>query len=75
MGFDPRDRSAAAQSRTRQRVTSNLEALVAENEALRREVHNLRRELERLREQSPSETAQQRRSHEPSDSPILCLKP
>ncbi|MAR08379.1 MAG: molecular chaperone DnaJ [Blastopirellula sp.] len=75
MGFDPRDRSAAAQSRTRQRVTSNLEALVAENEALRREVHNLRRELERLREQSPSETAQQRRSHEPSAAATPRISP
>ena len=33
------------------RVTSNVEALLAENDALRRELQRTRRELERLRRQ------------------------
>jgi DnaJ domain len=46
MGFDPRQwPSAAAQPR---RVTTNIDALLAENEALRREVLQLRRRLELL---------------------------
>lgn len=47
MGFDPRHwPSASAQPR---RVTTNLDALLAENEALRREVQQLRRQLEQLK--------------------------
>ena len=48
MGFDPRHWSGG---RPEQRVTSNVEALLAENDALRREVLRLNRELERLRRQ------------------------
>lgn len=48
MGFDPRDWSGASRPR-RERVTSNVEALLAENDALRREVMQLTRELELLR--------------------------
>ena len=48
MGFDPRDWSGASRPR-RERVTSNVEALLAENDALRREVMRLTRELELLR--------------------------
>ena len=40
MGFDPRQQ---------QRVTTNVDSLLAENDALRREVQRLNRELERLR--------------------------
>ena len=36
MGFDPRQWSSDSQPRQRQRVTSNVEALLAENDALRR---------------------------------------
>ena len=40
MGFDPRQQ---------QRVTTNVDSLLAENDALRREVQRLNRELDRLR--------------------------
>ena len=45
MGFDPRDWSRASRPR-QERVTSNVEALLAENDALRREVMRLTRELD-----------------------------
>ena len=48
MGFDPRHWSGG---RPEQRVTSNVEALLAENDALRREVSRLNCELERLQRQ------------------------
>ncbi|MEC8442323.1 MAG: J domain-containing protein [Cyanobacteriota bacterium] len=48
MGFDPRQWSGASPPR-QERVTSNVQALLAENEALRREVLRLTRELERMR--------------------------
>ncbi len=41
MGFDPRQQ---------QRVTTNVDSLLAENDALRREVQRLNRELDRLRQ-------------------------
>ena len=46
MGFDPRNWSAGRGPT--QRVTSNVDALLAENDALRREVFRLTRELERI---------------------------
>lgn len=49
MGFDPRQWPAAAQPR---RVTTNIDALLAENEALRREVQQLRLRLEQWERQS-----------------------
>ena len=61
MGFDPRHWST--RERSEQRVTSNVEALLAENDALRREVARLNRELERVqrwrfnRERRPREDA------------------
>ena len=48
MGFDPRDWSRASRPR-QERVTSNVEALLAENDALRREVMRLTCELDLLR--------------------------
>ena len=56
MGFDPRQwtgspSEASATSSRDQRVTSNVEALLAENDSLRRELQRTRRELERLRRQ------------------------
>lgn len=47
MGFDPRQWGPTSGARAAQRVTSNMDALLAENEALRREVRRLQRELER----------------------------
>jgi len=47
LGFDPRH--WFARGRSEQRVTSNVEALLAENDALRREVTRLTRELELVR--------------------------
>jgi hypothetical protein len=65
MGFDPRQWSAQPRS---QHVTSNVEALLAENEALRREVRQLRRRLEHLeRRTEPSPPWQ--RPHQPSGQP------
>ena len=52
MGFDPR--SWASSPRQPRAVTSNVEALLAENDALRREVQQLRRRLEQLEWQSRS---------------------
>jgi hypothetical protein len=49
MGFDPRRWSDPP--RQQSRVTSNVDALLAENEALRREVRQLRRRLEQLQQQ------------------------
>lgn len=46
MGFDPRQWPAAEPQP--RRVTTNIDALLAENEALRREVQQLRRRLELL---------------------------
>ena len=56
MGFDPRQwtgspPSGASTSNCDERVTSNVEALLAENDALRRELQRMQRELERLRRQ------------------------
>ena len=56
MGFDPRQwtgppPSGASTSSRDERVTSNVEALLAENDALRRELQRMQRELERLRRQ------------------------
>ena len=53
MGFDPRQWPAAGSPP--RRVTTNVDALLAENEALRRELHQLRRRLEQL--ERPARTA------------------
>ena len=67
MGFDPRHWSGG---RPEQRVTSNVEALLAENDALRREVLRLNRELDRLQRQQRqrfrTETTSHRSWSEPS---------
>ena len=62
MGFDPRRWSAEPRHQTR--VTSNVDALLAENESLRRELRQLRRRLELL-EQRTVRTAWQ----EPAAAP------
>ena len=54
MGFDPRQWPSSAQPR---RVTTNIDALLAENEALRREVQQLRQRLDRLERQPQAEAA------------------
>ena len=71
MGFDPRHWTERTHRPKGERVTSNVDALLAENDALRREVLRLSRELERLRwqqrppfRQGPS---QQRDQSDPSD--------
>ncbi|MEB3201758.1 MAG: DnaJ domain-containing protein [Synechococcus sp.] len=53
MGFDPRRWRPAAGSPP---VTSNVEALLAENDALRREVRTLQRRLEHLQHQGHDHT-------------------
>jgi hypothetical protein len=64
MGFDPRQWPSAGRS-TRP-ITSNIDALLAENEALRLEVQRLRRELANRGHQAPyREPSRQRR---PSDA-------
>ena len=60
LGFDPRHWSGG---RAEQRVTSNVEALLAENDALRREVLRLSRELERLQRQQRQRLRTESRSH------------
>ena len=57
MGFDPRRWSSAAEPHRRQTVTSNVDALLAENDSLRRQVLQLKRQLDVLR---------QRHGHNPS---------
>ena len=64
MGFDPRQWPSAAQPR---RVTTNIDALfaenqalLAENEALRREIQQLRRRLEQWERQSRPDSGAQR---------------
>ena len=69
MGFDPRQWSGG---RPEQRVTSNVEALLAENDALRREVLRLNRELERLQRQR---IRTQPRSHRPWSEPSAQAPP
>lgn len=54
MGFDPRRWSS--DSRHQSRVTSNVDALLAENESLRRELRQLRRRLELLEQRSARTT-------------------
>ena len=49
MGFDPRQQ---------QRVTTNVDSLLAENDALRREVQRLNRELDRLRQRDQQDSNQ-----------------
>ena len=48
MGFDPRRWSSAAEPHRRQTVTSNVDALLAENDSLRRQVLQLKRQLDVL---------------------------
>ena len=64
MGFDPRRWSSAAEPRRRQTVTSNVDALLAENDSLRRQVLQLKRQLDLLRQRqwTPSQSRQQQRS-------------
>jgi DnaJ-domain-containing protein 1 len=70
MGFDPRQWGPSSGARAAQRVTSNVEALLAENEALRQEVQRLQRELERQRHrQRQQQWVQRPRWQEPSASP------
>lgn len=66
MGFDPRQWGPSSGARAAQRVTSNVEALLAENEALHREVQRLQRQLERQQHQ---QWVQSPRWQEPSASP------
>ena len=60
MGFDPRHWSG--RDRSDPRVTSNVDALLAENDALRREVARLTRELQRIQSRGSS---RQRAATEP----------
>ena len=53
MGFDPRQQ---------QRVTTNVDSLLAENDALRREVQRLNRELDRLRQRDQQDSNQSQSS-------------
>ena len=53
MGFDPRQQ---------QRVTTNVDSLLAENDALRREVQRLNRELDRLRQRDQRDSNQSQSS-------------
>ena len=48
MGFDPRSWSSSADHRCYQTVTTNIDALLAENDSLRREIKSLNRQLDIL---------------------------
>ena len=65
MGFDPRRWSSAAGPHRRQTVTSNVDALLAENDSLRRQVLQLKRQLDVLRQRqwTQSQSKQQQRSN------------
>ena len=64
MGFDPRRRSADPRAR---QVTSNVDALLAENEALRRQLRQLQHRLELLEQRSdPSPRHNQQSKQAPS---------
>ena len=71
MGFDPRRWSSAAEPHRRQTVTSNVDALLAENDSLRREVLQLKKQIEVLRQRqwTQSQSRYRQRSnaqrHEP----------
>ena len=71
MGFDPRRWSSAAEAHRRQTVTSNVDALLAENDSLRREVLQLKKQIDVLRQRqwTQSHSRRQQRSnaqqHEP----------
>ena len=71
MGFDPRRWSSAAEPHRRQTVTSNVDALLAENDSLRREVLQLKKQIEVLRQRqwTQSQSRYQQRTnaqrHEP----------
>ena len=72
MGFDPRHWSGG---RPEQRVTSNVEALLAENDALRREVLRLTRELDRLQRQQRQRFRTEASSHRPWSEPSAQAQP
>jgi DnaJ-domain-containing protein 1 len=67
MGFDPRRWSSAAGPHRRQTVTSNVDALLAENDSLRRQVLQLKRQLDVLRQRSWSQHPS--RQQHSSDAP------
>ena len=67
MGFDPRRWSSAAGPHRRQTVTSNVDALLAENDSLRRQVLQLKRQLDVLRQRSWSQ--HHSRQQHSSDAP------
>ena len=71
MGFDPRRWSSAAEPYRRQTVTSNVDALLAENDSLRREVLQLKKQIDALRQLqwTQSQARYQQRSHAPRDEP------
>ena len=63
MGFDPRRWSSAAEPRRRQTVTSNVDALLAENDSLRRQVLQLKRQLDLLRERQWTQSQSKQQQH------------
>jgi len=65
MGFDPRRWSSAAEPHRRQTVTSNVDALLAENDSLRRQVLQLKRQLDVLHQRQW--TKSQSRQHQGSE--------
>ena len=69
MGFDPRRWSSAAEPHRRQTVTSNVDALLAENDSLRREVLQLKKQIDLLRQRqwTPSQSRYQQRSQAQRD--------
>lgn len=58
MGFDPRSWSPASEPSGRQRITTNVDALLAENDALRQEVQRLQRLIAQMRQQHRQQRGQ-----------------
>ncbi len=77
MGFDPRLWSSAPEPHRRQNVTSNVDALLAENDSLRREVLQLKKQINLLhqRQWTQSQSRYQQRSqgqrHEHEQKPLI----
>ncbi len=77
MGFDPRRWSSVTEPHRRQTVTSNVDALLAENDSLRREVLQLKKQINLLhqRQQRQSQSRHQQSSqaqrHDHEQRPLI----
>ena len=80
MGFDPRRCSSAAEPHRRHTVTSNVDALLAENDSLRRQVLQLKKQLHLLRQRqwtqsqpNQGQRSDARQQQHGETTPSVCL--